>query len=408
MRLPFSLFLALKYLRPKRTFLSAVTVISVLGVMLGVAVLIIVISVMSGFDDMWRDKILGFNSHITVEGFGGILDEGELIERLRAVEGVSGAAPYVQSLVFLQYNGQLATPIARGIDPEDERLISKVPGHITAGEFSVDDGEAVIGRDLARQIGLDVGDTFLLYSPQDFSDPDEFNLPEELVVSGIFELGMWEFDVGFILTSLDTARDLCRLDSGVHAIQVMTEDPLHVSRIKEHVVEAVGFDYLVRTWQEMNRPLFAALRVEKNLMFVLLLCITLVAAFSICNTLITLAVQKTREIGLLKAIGYTPGHIMRVFLWQGWIQGAIGTVLGMAAGLLVLRYRNDAMHMLNERFSYELLPKELYHLSEIPASTSPVDILVIMVSVLIICTLAGLIPAYRAARLEPASALRYE
>ena len=404
----FPLFLALKYLRPKRSFVSVVTLISILGVLLGVAILVIVQSVMSGFDDMWRDKILSFNAHITVEGYGVIEAEEELIDRILRVPEVIGAAPYVQSLVFLQVDDQVSTPIVRGVDPKRELSVSQVPEHIKQGSFSLQEGEAVIGMDLARQAGLGLGDTLLLYSPQSFKDPDELYLPEELSITGIFELGMWEFDIGFILTSMDVARDLCHIEEGVHAIQVMTSDPLHVNPVQRSVQEVVGSGYLVRTWEELNRPLFAALRVEKNLMFMLLIFITLVAAFSVCNTLITMSVQKTREIGLLKAIGFNPGHIMRVFLWQGWIQGVLGTVLGLSFGLLVLRYRNSALEFLNKHLSYELLPKSLYHLNEIPASTSGKDVFIVVVAVMVICTVAGLIPAYRAARLEPAGTLRYE
>ena len=227
-------------------------------------------------------------------------------------------------------------------------------------------------------------------------------------MAGIFELGMWEFDIGFVITSLETARDLARMETGVSAIQVVVEDPLRVRPVKKRVQDAVGYPYLVRTWEELRRPLFASLQVEKNLMFMLLLCITLVAAFSICNTLITLTVQKTREIGLLKAVGYDYGHILRVFLWQGWIQGVMGTALGLGLGLVFLRYRNGVLDLLNRRLDYELLPKELYHLSEIPAITTADDVWTIVVLVMVICTIAAWIPAHRAARLEPAHALRYE
>lgn len=408
MRLPFSIYLALKYLKPKRTFLSAVTVISVLGVILGVAVLIIVLSVMNGFDVMWRDKILGFDAHITIEMLGGIENEEQVMAQVEAVAGVLHVAPYVQQLAFLQVGDRVFTPLVRGVDAIREPAVSRVPEHMVKGEFVIEDGLAVIGSDLARQAGLSVGDTFLLYSPHGFADPDELYLPEELTVAGIFELGMYEFDIGFVLTSLDAGRDLARLESGVSAVQVLVEDPLRVRPVKKRVQEAVGYPYLVRTWEELRRPLFASLQVEKNLMFMLLMCITLVAAFSICNTLITLTVQKTREIGLLKAVGYDYGHILRVFLWQGWIQGVLGTALGLGLGLLFLRYRNDVMGLLNRRLDYELLPKELYNLSEIPAITSVDDVWRVVVLVMVICTVAAWIPAHRAARLEPARALRYE
>ncbi len=408
MNLPFSLFLALKYLRPKRTFVSVITIISVVGVMLGVAVLIIVLSVMSGFDHMWRDKILSFNAHITLSGHGPIDAPDDLIDRIEAVEGVEGAAPYVEGLVFLQHHDRIHTPLLRGIDADYEAQVSRVPEHIVAGSFDVMYDELILGRDLAVQMGARVGDRILVYSPQSFLAQDEIRLPEELTVTGIYELGMWDFDMGYTLTSLGMARELYGMETGVHAVQIMTEDPYRAHVVADRIKQELGPEYEVRTWMELNRQLFAALRVEKNMMFFLLIFITIVAAFGITNTLITLTVQKTREIGLLKALGFPSGSIMRVFFWQGWIEGVIGTVLGIGMGLWVLAYRNDLMMWLSNRFGWELFPKELYHLSEIPASTSLFDIILIAVSVMVICTLAGIVPAYRAASLDPARALRNE
>lgn len=408
MNMPFSLFLAVKYLKPKRTFLSVVTVISILGVTLGVAVLIIVLSVMTGFDDMWRDKILGFNAHITVTSAGTMLDSDAVIEEILTVAGVEGAAPFVQGLAFIQRGDQLFTPYLRGIDPEREASISRIRENMKAGEFSVRDDEVLMGRDLAVQLGVGVGDTVLVYSPRQFARPDEFHLPEELTVSGLFDIGMWDFDIGYVLTSMNTARHLNGMEEGVHGIQIRTDDPYRVERVAEAVRDTVGFAHSVRTWKDMNRQLFAALRVEKNMMFFLLIFITIVAAFSIMNTLITVTVQKTHEIGLLKSLGYTSGAVMRIFLWQGWISGALGIAAGHALGLWIVHYRNHLMRFLDRRLQMEIFPKELYRLAEIPASVNVSDLLAVTLTVMVICTLAGIVPAWRAAKLDPARALRYE
>ncbi|MFH0878855.1 MAG: FtsX-like permease family protein, partial [Lentisphaerota bacterium] len=215
-------------------------------------------------------------------------------------------------------------------------------------------------------------------------------------------------DVGFILTSLEKARALYGMESGVHAIQVMTRDPYHADMVARKIRQALGYEFEANTWMDLNRQLFSALKVEKSMMFFLPIFITIVAAFGITNTLITVTVQKTREIGLLKALGFSSGSIMRVFFWQGWIEGFIGTVAGIGAGLLALHYRNGLMRFMSDRLHMDLLPKELYHLSEIPSTTSWMDILIIALSVMVICTLAGLVPAYQASRLDPVRALRYE
>ncbi len=408
MSLPFSVFLALKYLRPKRSFLSVVTILSVLGVLLGVAVLVVVLSVMSGFGQMWREKILAFNAHLTVMGDGAVEEPEAWRRDIEAVEGVTGAAPFIHGLVFFTHDDVVFTPVLRGMDPELEARISRVPEHLVEGRFDIEDDEVLLGRDLARRLRARVGDRILAYSPQSFLRAQEIRLPEELTVAGIFDLGMFDFDAGYALCALPKARELFGLDRGVHGLSVMTRDPLAAGAVAARVRERLGPAADVRTWMDQNRQLFTALHVEKNMMFFLLIFITIVAAFGIASTLITITVQKTREIGLLKAVGFSSRSVMLVFMWQGWLAGLIGTGAGIGAGLLALRYRNDLMRGLSRYTGLDLLPPSLYHLSEIPAQTSSADLWRVAAAVMIICTLAGLIPALRAARLDPARALRYE
>lgn len=404
----FSLFLALKYLRPRRTVLSVVTVISVVGVLLGVAILVIVLSVMTGFDTMWREKILSFKPHLTVTGAAGtIADEETVCRMLDEVPGVTGVAPALETLVLVQSQGNLAAPILLGVDPDRVTRVSRVGQHLVMGALDLEGDRVVVGIDLAGRLGLEVGSVLVVYSPLNVVRKDEVQLPRELTVSGIFNLGMRDFDAGFILTSLDVARDLTGMARGARSVYVMTEDPFRFKTFVHRVTSALGPGYHVRSWAEVDSLLFEALSHEKTMMFLLLVFITIVAIFCVTNTLIVMTVEKTSEIGLLKALGFPTRRIMAVFVWHGWIQCLVGTGAGIGLGLLVLHnLRRIARWLLI--FDIEVFPKEIYGLSEIPWATSVGELTRIAAVVLGFCTVASLLPAYRAARLDPVEALRHE
>ena len=406
--LPFSLFLALRYLRARRSFISVVTLISVIGVLLGVAILVIVLSVMTGFDNMWREKILSFKPHLTIQGRAGAIEEPELMCRaLEKVPDVVGVAPSIETRVLMQCEGRTAAPIVVGIDPARAASVSRVARAIRFGRFDISNRNAVVGIDLAAALGLGVGQKVLVYSPRNVVTPDELYLPEELTVTGLFDMGMRDFDAGFILTSLEVGRELVGLENGAQSIYVMTRDPFQFETVARQVERTVGPYYEVRTWSEIDRLLFDALSHEKTMMFVLLVFITIVAIFCVTNTLIVITVHKTNEIGLLKALGFSSWQIMGAFVWHGWIQCLVGTAAGVAAGLLVLVNLPAIVRVLG-KLNVEVFPKGIYGLDSIPWSTSPVEIARVALFVMVFCTLSSLLPARRAARLDPVEALRNE
>lgn len=408
---PFPLFLALKYLRPKRTFVSLVTVISVLGVILGVAILVIVMAVMTGFDDMWRVKILSFKPHLVVRSaYGRVLEnEYALSSKIEKIPGVKGVTPSIQAQALIRFGERTSAPVIVGVDPSRAADVSQIPTNIIDGEFNLEGSSVVLGIGEARKMGLEIGDKILVYSEANMiaMTKDELYLPEELVLTGIFNMGMQKFDSGIILTSLDVARDLVGLRSGAYSVFVMTDDPFRFTEYADKVSEELGFGYYVRTWKDEDRVLFDALSHEKGLMGALLAAITIVAIFCVTNTLIVITYQKTNEIGLLKALGFSSWKIMMVFIILGWIQCAVGTVTGIGVGILVLNNLGNIVRGLS-KINVNAFPPEIYGLSEIPWMLSWTDLRFIAIFVMVSCTIISLVPAYRAMRLNPVEALRHE
>ena len=422
-RLPFELFLALRYLRPKRTFVSVITLISILGVALGVAVLIIVISVMSGFDHDLRDKILGFNAHLTVSQPGHTLkDYAAVAKNISQNKNVRGVSPFVFGPVLVETTGDTNraalqdAPMLRGVDPATESQVSDLEHKLIAGKYDLSGRGLIVGVDFASNLHLSVGDHLSIYSAREIKKmktahdqkQDEAILPDDYEVRGIFDVGYYEYDSRVIVTALENAQDLYDLNDTVHGLFVMLNDPYQAGVVKGQLTTALHGDYYVSTWMEQNSGILNALIVEKNVMFYLLFFIVLVAALCILSAQITFVVQKTREIGMLKALGASNLQISGIFLGQSAIIGIIGVAAGFGLGMLALIYRNAFLHFMNHLTGFELFPASVYGFGELPAVIAPGDVAIICISSFIICILGGVLPAIRAGRLKPVEALRYE
>ena len=424
----FSLFLALRYLKPKRTFLSTITLVSILGVTLGIMVLILVISVMTGFERELRRKVIGFDPHVIVTN-AGVLEEWEKTSAEVAKNpAVRATAPFVQGPVIVEFNNRRLAPKIRGIDPELERSVVDITGFITSGSYDLAGSKALLGSELARELGCSVGDIVTVYSPGNFNaileeidrieraggaqgdiaSLKQMVLPTELEVAGIFESGRYIYDSEFLIVPLHIGQELYNLGPAAHGLAVRTSDPYLADSVRNALNESLPPPAFAMSWIDMNRQLFDAIRMERQVMFFLLMFIILVAAFGIMNTLITVTVQKTREIGVMKALGARTHQIIGVFLAQGMVVGAFGTIVGLALGMSAVRWRNETSELLSRLLGVEIFPASVYQFTEIPAEVVASDVVIICTSAFLICSVAALIPAWFAARLDPVKALRHE
>lgn len=421
-RLPFEMLLALRYLRPKRTFVSLVTFISVLGVSLGVAVLIVVIAVFTGFEQKLREKILGFTPHLRVfEGHRPMDDYDRIARLIRSNPNVKAVAPFVLGQVLLETKprsgpSEYAAPWVRGLDPKMEPSVSVLPASIVSGKFDLSGYGLVIGIEVAKELKVKVGDPLLLYSPEDLilwqqkaagktvNEPQ----PEEYIVRGIFDVGYFEFNRSLVAASLENAQRMYNLDQSVHGLLVMVNDPYRANAVQHQLQRKLGSDFVIGNWMNESAALLGQVIVAKKVQFYLLFFVMIVAALSILSALITFVIQKTREVGMLKALGATDLQVAVLFLSQSGFIGTFGITAGLALGWLALSYRNEFLHFMNRILGRELLAPSIYGFGDLPAQTVTGDVLLICASALVICLLGGLIPAMMAGRLKPVDALRYE
>jgi len=419
-----SLFLATRYLKPKRAFLSVITLVSVLGVTLGVTVLILVLSVMTGFQRELQRKVIGFDAHLKISRDGLVDHWQKIIKPITAVPEVKRVAPFVEGPVILEFQHRRITPVMRGIDPDKEANLKKF---IKEGTFDLKGDTALVGSEMASLMGLQLGDRITIYSSRNVNEileeldrvksgKEKANvdvlrqlvLPTELTVAGIFETGRYQYDSEFLLVPLHIGQELYGLGDSVHGLSVWTQDADRANLVQQALRQKLPEDFAVTTWMDANKQLFDAIAMERHVMFFLLMFIILVAAFGIMNTLITVTVQKTREIGILKALGARTSQIINIFLIQGMVVGFIGVVTGLALGMTLIRWRNEVSDALSSFLGVEIFPRSVYQFSQIPAEIVPSDVALICISAFVICSVAALIPAWIASRMDPVKALRCE
>ena len=393
--MPWQLFVSFRYLTAKRkeAFISIISLISILGVAVGVGALIIVISVMSGFDDDLKDKIVGTYSHIEVVSDYGLKPSVEFIDKILNTRHVDAASFFLNGQALIRKDDNVTGVIVKGINPEDEIRVKRIGQYIKSGSLDLDNNGIVIGSELAGKLRAGLGEELSLISPASVKG-------KNFKVSGIFTSGMYEYDMNLVYLDLGRAQDLLGVKDLASGIAIKVDDIFNVEDVKRTLQKRLGPGYVVRSWIDLNKNLIEALKLEKTVMFIILTLIVMVACFNIASSLIMTVLEKTKDIGILKAIGSSNSGIMAIFAMQGSIIGISGTILGSALGVLVC-------HLL-KTYRFITLPKDVYYLDRLPVKLDIQDILIIVISSITISILAALYPAYKASRLDPVEALRYE
>jgi len=412
---PLEVFIGLRYTGAKRRnhFISFISLTSMLGIALGVTALITVMSVMNGFEKELRQRILGMTAHATISGWGNRLGAWEEVRDLSLKHPrVLGAAPYIQREGMLGNGRQVSGALVRGVLPDEESKVSSVGGKMVQGSLS--DLEAgrfriILGSELAAILGVGLGDKVTVITPQATITAAGI-LPrfKRFTVVGIFEVGMYEYDRGMSLIHLDDAKRLFRTKGAVSGVRLKLDDLYAAPRIARELVAKMPHQYTVSDWTRKHANFFRAIRTEKTVMFVILLLIVAVAAFNIISTLVMVVTDKQSDIAILRTLGMTPMKVMRVFIVQGTVIGMIGTLLGLAGGISLALNVETIVPAIEQAFGVEFLPSDVYYISELPSDLHWSDVIGIGATAFVLTVLATLYPAWRAARTQPAEALRYE
>lgn len=419
----YELFLSLRYLRARRreVFISLITMISMVGVMIGVMTLNIVLAVMTGFEEDLRDRILGFNPHVVISSLQGFVDGyAEVVDAVSQVPEVVAVAPFVYGQVMVSAGQSVSGSLVRGVDPSLASAVVDIEAHLSFGEvdqlgqkqeltFQTEEtvqtvhlSGVLVGHELARQIGVFVGDPINIISPLSTTPGPLGVVPrvKRFVIVGVFDAGMFEYDSALIYMSLADAQQFFTLGEQVTGIEVKIRDVYQAQTVARELESVLGFPYTTRDWTEVNSNIFAALKLEKVVYFIVLLLIVLVAAFNIIATLIMVVMEKRKDIAVLKSMGATGNAISRVFIYKGLIIGVVGTLMGTLLGWVGC--------WLLDRYEFIELPKDVFYVSTLPVKMYAENFFIVGVASVIICLLATIYPARQAARLAPVEVIRYE
>ena len=409
---PFEWTIAKRYMLPGRgeAFIALVAGISLAAVMLGVAALVIVMSVMNGFRAELLDKIVGLNGHAIINAYGGRLDNWEdVLEEVRETPGVVEASPLIEVPLLATFNGRAEAVAVRGNTPED---IAKLKPNVLQGDLaSLRNGEAnvAIGSRLAMNLGARLGDTITIVNPQ--GRPTPMGTMPRLVgyrITAIFEIGIYEFDQAYIVMPIPNAQTLLLTGDTIGTIEVTTDDPDTVGETLAPLAQKLQGRAVVQTWKDINASLFEALEIERVAMFFVLSIIVLVAVFNILSSLIMLVRSKTRDIAIMRTMGATRKSLLKIFVTVGFTIGGIGTVAGLILGAIVLLFRQQIVRGIEIIFGVNLWDPSIRFLTTLPAKTDPKEVVAIVVLALVLSFLATLYPARKAAGTDPVQVLRYE
>jgi lipoprotein-releasing system permease protein len=414
--LTFPVGIILHFLRykEKAEFSRIISYISIGGVLVGVAALLVVLSVMNGFEREVRSRIIGFDAHLRVRTFHdqGMENPREIMARIETIPGIVGMAPYVLDKAMVRSKYGAEGVVVKGINPEELAQVSNIEKTIVYGELNLSDvppleGDGrsypgiVLGRYLADRLVVGLGDLVSVFSPAGWTGMPGWMPPVRVFrVAGYFETGLFDFDDTFAYISLEAAQQLFQMGKRVSGIEVKLDDLDRAEKVKGQIEKMLGYPYTAITWFDMNKNLFAWMKIEKWAAFIILNLIILVAAFNIVSTLIMVVLEKTREIGILKSMGATSGGVMRIFVMVGMLVGALGIALGCVVGFL--------LGWSQQKYQYFSLPPDIYIINSLPVVMRPLDFILVAVFALLLCFLATVYPAYKASRLDPVEAIRYE